>query len=105
MNVQVIHRGMGVHAYDDVFGPVPTGWEEGSLFFHWWWVARAHHFFQSLVVGFVRGDNVAILTSEFVGSEILESDDAFLYFGKEGGVCGQRVERMLIVIFGFSWNE
>ena len=62
------------------------------MFFHWWWVARAHHFFQSLVVGFVRGANVAILTSEFVGSEILESDDAFLYFGKEGGVS-----------FGFVW--
>jgi hypothetical protein len=45
------------------------------------------------------------LTAEFVDSEIFEPVDAFSYFGEEGRVCGENVERMLVVVDGFPWDE
>ncbi len=95
-----------MYACDNVFGPVTARWKEGcALFGRRWRVGRAHHCLQGLIVGFIRGADITVLTPELISSEFREMDDAFSYFGEEGGVCGESVERVLIVVDGVPWNE
>jgi hypothetical protein len=95
-----------VYTCDNVFGPVAARWKEDcALFGRRWRVGRAHYCLQGLVVGFIRGAETAVLTSELVSSEFFEIDDAFSYFGEEGRVCGESVERVLTVVDGIPWDE
>jgi hypothetical protein len=45
------------------------------------------------------------LTPKFVCSEFFETDDAFPYFGEEGRVCGEGLQRMLVVVDLLPWDE
>lgn len=105
VDVHVVHRRVRVHACHDVGGVVAVWWEERGAC--GWGRGRggAHEGFKGGLVGRVAGGEVAVFAAQFVGCECLDASYARADVGEEGGVCGEEVQGVFVVVGWLSRDE
>ena len=104
MDVHMIHRRMGMHADLDISKPVPS-WRKYRVAVLWRrGISGSHDGFQSLLIRRISSAVAAILAAQLRRSEISQVDNTPAYFGEEGSVCREELERVLGVVCWSAWN-